>query len=86
MYGAVNIFRFSATMRSFDDEQGNPWQAALMEASYGNIMLIFSRNETDDTRQTLLSAAHLREAESMLAQADRTTLCKLLSEARPWGS
>lgn len=72
-------------MRNFNDENGHSWQAALMEASYGNIMLIFSRNGIDDIRQTLLGAAHLREAENMLADADETALRKLLSEADPWG-
>ena len=30
-------------MRSFDDDRGGHWQAALLEASFGNVMLVFSR-------------------------------------------
>lgn len=71
-------------MRSFDDEHGNHWQAALMEASYGNILLIFSRTGADDIMQTTLQAAHLREAEQMLAAADEARLRTLLAGATPW--
>ncbi len=71
-------------MRSFNDEHGHPWQAALMEASYGNVLLLFSRIGADDVLQAQLSASHLREAERMLADADEAGLRKLLSEATPW--
>lgn len=72
------------TMRSFRDEHGNPWQAALLEASYGNIMLVFTRLGADDIRQTTMDAVHLREAEHMLTAADEARLRTLLSEASPW--
>lgn len=71
-------------MRSFDDEHGNPWQAALLEASYGTIMLVFSRIGAGDILQTLLDATHLRDAEQMLASADEARLRQLLTEAAPW--
>ena len=29
-------------MRSFDDSHGQHWQAALLDGSYGNVMLVFS--------------------------------------------
>lgn len=71
-------------MRSFDDELGHHWQAAIMEASYGNVLLVFSRLGASDVLQATLDAAHLREAEEMLAAADEAALRALLADATPW--
>lgn len=71
-------------MRTFEDPQGQPWQAALLEASYGHIMLLFSPLPGGDIRQKLLAADHLAEAEQWLPTLDDAALCALLAEATPW--
>lgn len=72
-------------MRSFEDTQGGHWQAALLEASFGNVMMVFSPLGADGARKTALDAANLHEAEQLLADADETALRQLLAQAVPWG-
>lgn len=71
-------------MRSFRDAQGNHWDAALLSASYGNIMLIFSPEQGDDVRQQLMSAENRMEAEAQLAGFEEYELRAMLAEAQPW--
>lgn len=71
-------------MRSFDDERGAHWQAALMEASFGNALLVFSRIGAPDVLQTTLDVANFREAEDWLAGAGEDRLRALLTDAKPW--
>lgn len=71
-------------MRSFEDEAGGHWQAALMEASFGNVLVIFTRIGAEGVLHKTLDSANLHEAEQLLADADQATLRKLLSEAAPW--
>jgi hypothetical protein len=68
-------------MRAFQDSQGRRWQAALLEASYGQILLILS----DGVLQAVMSAEHLAEAEAQLAALDDDALRALLAQAAPWG-
>lgn len=72
-------------MRSFDDAQGGHWQAALMEASFGNVLMIFSRIGADGVLHKPLESANFSAAEQLLAEADETRLRSLLAEATPWG-
>jgi hypothetical protein len=72
-------------MRSFDDERGRHWQAALMEASFGNALLVFSRIGAPDVLHTGLDASNFHEAEDWLAGAGEDRLRAMLAEARPWG-
>ena len=72
-------------MRSFDDEHGGHWQAALLEASFGNVMLIFSRLGGEGVRQKTLDTSNYREAEQWLAGSDAAALRALLAKAEPWG-
>lgn len=72
-------------MRSFDDAQGGHWQAALMEASFGNVLMVFSRIGADGVLHKPLEAANFHEAEQLLAGADEPRLRALLAEAKPWG-
>ena len=72
-------------MRSFDDEQGGHWQAALMEASFGNVLMIFSRIGGEGVLHKTLDTANYHEAEQLLADADAARLRVLLAEAEPWG-
>lgn len=71
-------------MRSFDDEQGRHWQAALMEASFGNVLLVFSRIGAEGILHTPLVSDNFHEAEQLLAGFDDGRLRLLLAEAKPW--
>jgi hypothetical protein len=71
-------------MRSFDDDQGGHWQAALLEASFGNVMLIFSRIGGEGVLRKSLDTANYGEAQQWLAGADAGALRALLGEAEPW--
>jgi hypothetical protein len=71
-------------MRSFDDERGGHWQAALMEASFGNVLLILTKIGAEGVLRAPLDAANFREAESWLAEADDARLRALLAAAEPW--
>ncbi|MGN6706556.1 MAG: hypothetical protein ACTHJO_10915 [Rhodanobacter sp.] len=71
-------------MRSFEDIHGDHWQAALLDASYGNVRLVFSRAGVGEIRQLALSAENLRVAEDELAAMDDARLRQLLGESEPW--
>lgn len=71
-------------MRSFDDNRGGHWQAALMEASFGNVLMIFSRIGGEGVLHKPLDTANVSEAGQLLADADEATLRGLLAEAKPW--
>ncbi len=71
-------------MRSFDDPLGQRWQAALLEASYGDFVLVFSPLQGSETRQKPLHADNLAEATAALAALDDDGLRALLAEAGPW--
>ena len=71
-------------MRTLDDEHGDHWQAALLEASFGNVLLIFSRIGGEGVLHKTLDTPNYHEAEQWLASSDDTALCALLAEAEPW--
>lgn len=71
-------------MRSFDDARGERWQAALLEASYGNIALVFSPMRGNEVRQLLMPAETLVDAQAQLAALDEAGLRAMLDDARPW--
>jgi hypothetical protein len=71
-------------MRSFDDIRGERWQAALLEASYGNIALVFSPMHGSEVRQLLMLADTLVDAQAQLAALDEAGLRAMLDDARPW--
>lgn len=71
-------------MRSFEDNQGKQWQAALLDASYGNIMLIFSPMHGGEIRQQLLGAENLAAAEAQMVGMDDDALRTMLAEADVW--
>jgi hypothetical protein len=72
-------------MRTLDDEHGDHWQAALLEASFGNVLLIFSRIGGEGVLHKTLDTANYREAEQWLAGADEAALRGMLDKAEPWG-
>ncbi|MGN6119401.1 MAG: hypothetical protein ACTHOA_06820 [Rhodanobacter sp.] len=71
-------------MRSFDDLHDGHWQAALLDASYGNVRLVFARADAGEIRQLALPAENLRVAEDELATMDDARLRQLLGESEPW--
>jgi len=81
----VDPFPEGDPMRSFDDEHGGHWQAALMEASFGNVSLIFSRIGGEGVLHRTLDTANYCEAEQWLADSDEAALRASLAEAQPWG-
>lgn len=71
-------------MRSFVDPRGTTWQAALLDASYGNVLIIFSPLQGSDVRQHLMDADNLAQAEGQLAGLTDHDLQGLLDNAEPW--
>lgn len=93
MQGLVSYSRITLTgidhrpttlMRTFTDNQGKRWQAALLDASYGNIMLVFSPWQGDGIRQQLLGVENLAEGEASFAAMDDEELQRILAKASPW--
>jgi len=74
------------SMRNFDDAAGGHWQAALMEGSFGGVVLIFGRigDEQVLMRPMHTEAANFGEAEQVLAKLDEAGLRTFLAEAKPW--
>ncbi|HTM27946.1 MAG TPA: hypothetical protein VL097_01130 [Rhodanobacter sp.] len=75
-------------MRTFDDAQGQHWQAALMEASFGGVVLVFGRIGGSEVLQQPLDAevANLTQAEQLLADLDEAGLRRFLAAAVPWSN
>ncbi|HXE78657.1 MAG TPA: hypothetical protein VN614_10480 [Rhodanobacter sp.] len=73
-------------MRNFDDAEGGHWQAALIEGSFGDVVLVFGRIGGDQVlmRSMGTEAANFGEAEQVLAKLDEAGLRAMLTEARPW--
>lgn len=71
-------------MRTFEDATGRRWQAALMDASYGSVVLVFSPLTGDGIRQMLMPAENLAVAQEQMAGFDTARLRDLLAEADPW--
>ncbi len=73
-------------MRTLDDAQGNHWQVALMDGSYGRVELIFGRIGGDQVLHMALDAevANIGEAEELIAKLDDADLRAYLAQATPW--
>lgn len=71
-------------MRSFTDAAGRAWQAALLDASHGEILLVFSPLHGNGNRATLLGAENLARAMADLATLDETGLQRLLEASGPY--
>lgn len=71
-------------MRSFDDDRGHHWQAALLAGSFGSAMLVFSRIGAPGVLHAALETANFNEAEQWLASADPGKLREWLARAKPW--
>ena len=71
-------------MRTLTDSQGEAWQAALLDASYGNIALLFSPLRGSDLRSCEMPADTLEEAEAQFRTMTDAELRDLLAQAQPW--
>ena len=71
-------------MRSFNDAQGGHWQAAVLDASYGNTLVVFSHEGSSVIRQAVLDAENLRIAEQQLLAMDDAQLRVLLADSVAW--
>lgn len=69
---------------ALNDGKHGRWQAALLEAFYGNVLIVFSRAGNDQVMQAPLDAANFREAEQLLADTDTPSLLTLPAKATPW--
>ena len=56
----------------------------MLDASYGIMLVIFSRVGGDEVLKNELDAASLFDAEQMLAAMDEASLRATLLEAVPW--
>ncbi len=71
-------------MREFHDAEGRHWQAAPLYASYGQMLLIFSRLDGGDILQKQMAADTLPQAEDELTQLGDEALREWLRDAQPW--
>ncbi len=71
-------------MRTFTDPEGRSWQAALLDASYGTILLVFSPMHDAQLRQRTMETATLAEAMTLLESLDVEALREQLAAAEPW--
>jgi len=71
-------------MRTFDDAHGQAWQAALLEASYGQLWLVFSPMGGGELRQCPCPASGRAEAQAALASCAVADLRAWLDAATSW--
>jgi len=71
-------------MREFHDTEGRHWQAAPLYASYGQMLLIFSRLDGGDILQKQMAADTLPQAEDELTELGDDALRECLRDAQPW--
>lgn len=71
-------------MRVFDDPQGERWEAALLELSYGEYLLVFGALAGRTIRHKVLYADNIVEAERQLAGFEEDALRGMLAEAELW--
>lgn len=71
-------------MRSFEDDHGTVWQAAVMEASYGVEILLFSPMAGDEMRIVYLEAQNSIDAGRELEALSDDDLRRRLEVAEDW--
>ena len=72
------------SVRTFDDSDGQRWQAAVLDASYGVILLVFSPLHGDAIRRGQLQVVNLAEGLDWIAAADEDALREQLGAADLW--
>ncbi|CAH9019303.1 hypothetical protein [Candidatus Nitrosacidococcus sp. I8] len=71
-------------MRTFNDDNGVAWQAALLEASYGNIMLVFSPLQGEEHRKKFMDTPNLAKADQKFLSFSEEDLRAMLRESTLW--
>ncbi len=71
-------------MRSFRDNHGRRWQAALLDASCGSVHLVFSPLAGAQVRRFQSDVGSLAEAMEWLDALDDQSLRGLLDSAADW--
>lgn len=71
-------------MRSFSDSNGQVWQADVMDASYGNMLMLFWRLGSFDVFKSRLQASNHLSAEHEVAAFSEEELRSRLETAEPW--
>jgi hypothetical protein len=71
-------------MRSFSDNHGRVWQAALGHESHGSMVIIFSRLGSFEVFKSGLNSNNRLDAETEIAALSVIELCKRLQAAEPW--
>ena len=71
-------------MRSFDDGSGQVWQADVMDASYGNMLMLFWRLGSFEVYKSPLRSGNHLAAEHEVAAFTDAELCARLETAEPW--
>lgn len=76
--------RTGEDVRTFDDRDGQRWQAAVLDASYGVILLVFSPLQGEGIRRSQLQVVNLAEGLDWIAAADELALQGQLDASDPW--
>lgn len=70
-------------MRTITSDDGQLWDVAVQQASYGAHYLLFAARGSDEIRQALMTAATHIDAEQELAELSDEQLIDRLSELQP---
>lgn len=71
-------------MLSLTDEHGNRWQVIVGKESFGNMVLLFSRLDSDIVLSHAVAENSRLEAERSLRDMEVGELRRLLRHAVPW--
>ena len=71
-------------MRSFADEDGAQWEVFLGKASWGTLMLLFSRAGGGETRGSIMRAETALAANAELDALSDGELRARLRDSQPW--
>jgi len=70
-------------MRTITSEDGQLWDVAVQQASYGAHYLMFAARGSEEIRQALMAASTHIDAERELSELSDEDLVKRLSELAP---
>lgn len=71
-------------MRSFSDEAGRDWDAAVGRESWGSVVLLLAPRAEGGVRVAPLASETVRDAERELAAMSEQMLREQLAASRPW--
>ena len=71
-------------MLSMTDEHGVRWQVFVGKESFGTMVFLFSRDDSDIVLRHAVTASSRLEAERSLQEMDVGELRRLLRGASPW--